>query len=153
MNRRLLRQSAFKIIFSFGFNDDSIDEILEELSEDNNIFFTLEEDTNQINLPRINKKDRDFFNGLVKGTIENIESIDDVIRKNLKSWAMERIAKVDLTILRMAIFELLYCKDTPQSVVINEAVELAKTFGGDDSGSFINGVLGRVVRENDKTGE
>ncbi|SHI92901.1 transcription antitermination factor NusB [Lutispora thermophila] len=153
MNRRLLRQSAFKFIFSFCFNNDDIDEKLENLSEDYDIFFTQEDDTDQTNLSKLNSKDRDFLNILIKGTIENLESIDEIIRKSLISWTMERIAKVDLSILRMAIFEILYYKDTPENIVINEAVELAKTFGGDDSSSFVNGVLGRVVRERVKTGE
>jgi len=152
MNRRLLRQSAFKIIFSYNFNDDDIDQILEDISEDNNLYFEQEE-SDKIQIPEINQKNKEFLSNLVKGTLENIDTIDGIIKNSLKSWTMKRIAKVDLTILRMAIYELLYSKEVPTSVVINEAVELGKTFGGDDSGSFINGVLGRVVREMNKSGE
>ena len=153
MSRRLLRQSAFKIIFSFHFNDDNIDEILKEISEEPNIFLVQEEDDEHIPLNDLNEKDKKFFYDLVRGTLENVEKIDDIIKSNLKSWTMDRIAKVDLTILRMAIYELLYSKDVPDSVAINEAIELGKIFGTDDSGSFINGVLGKVQREINKSGE
>jgi len=153
MNRRLLRQSAFKIIFSFSFNKHDIDQILEDISEENDVYFEQEEDSDGKQIPQISRKHKEFLNKLVRGTLENIESIDEVIKSSLKSWSMERIAKVDLTILRMAIYELLYAKDIPASVVINEAVELGKVFGNDDSGSFINGVLGRVVREMEESGE
>lgn len=153
MNRRLLRQSAFKIIFSYNFNDDDIDQILDDISEDSNLYFEHEEDSNERQIPEITEKNKEFLNNLVKGTIENIDTIDEIIKNSLRSWTMDRIAKVDLTILRMAIYELIYSKDVPASVVINEAVELGKMFGSDDSGSFINGVLGRVVREMNKSGE
>jgi N utilization substance protein B len=153
MNRRLLRQSAFKIIFSFSFNKHDIDQILEDISEENDVYFEQEEDSDGKQIPQISRKHKEFLNKIVRGTLENIESIDKVIKSSLKSWSMERIAKVDLTILRMAIYELLYAKDVPASVAINEAVELGKVFGNDDSGSFINGVLGRVVREMEESGE
>jgi len=153
MNRRLLRQSAFKIIFSYNFNDDDIDQILDDISEDSNLYFEHEEDSDERQIPEITEKNKEFLNNLVKGTIENIDTIDEIIKNSLRSWTMDRIAKVDLTILRMAIYELIYSKDVPASVVINEAVELGKMFGSDDSGSFINGVLGRVVREMNKSGE
>lgn len=152
MSRRLLRQSAFKIIFSFHFNDDDIEEIFKEISEEPNIFLIQEEDEH-IPFNELNEKEKKFFYDLVKGTLENVEKIDDMIKSNLKSWTMDRIAKVDLTILRMAIYELLYSEDVPYSVAINEAIELGKVFGTDDSGSFINGVLGKVQREIDKSGE
>lgn len=152
MSRRLLRQSAFKIIFSFHFNDDDIEEIFKEISEEPNIFLIQEEDEH-IPFNELNEKEKKFFYDLVKGTLENVEKIDDMIKSNLKSWTMDRIAKVDLTILRMAIYELLYSEDVPYSVAINEAIELGKVFGTDDSGSFINGVLGKVQREINKSGE
>ena len=153
MSRRLLRQSAFKIIFSFHFNDDDVEEILREISDESNIFLVQEEDGKQFPLHELNEKDKRFFYELVRGTLKNIENIDDIIKNNLKSWTMDRIAKVDLTILRMAIYELLYSEDVPHSVAINEAIELGKEFGTDESGSFINGVLGRIQREISKEGE
>ncbi|HCJ57065.1 transcription antitermination factor NusB [Lutispora sp.] len=152
MSRRLLRQSAFKIIFSFHFNDDDIEEIFKDISEEPNIFLIQEEDEH-IPFNELNERDKKFFYDLVRGTLENVEKIDYMIKSNLKSWTMDRIAKVDLTILRMAIYELLYSQDIPDSVAINEAIELGKVFGTDDSGSFINGVLGKVQREINKSGE
>lgn len=151
MSRRLFRQSAFKIIFSFHFNDDDVEEILREISEEPNIFLVQEEDGKQFPLLELSERDKRFFYELVRGTLKNIEKIDDVIKNNLKSWTMDRIAKVDLTILRMAIYELLYSEDVPHSVAINEAIELGKEFGTDESGSFINGVLGRIQRQMSNT--
>ncbi len=77
-----------------------------------------------------------------------LSSLDEVFRPLLKKgWSLERIPTVDKMILRLAIFELSYEKDVPKAVVIDEAVELAKSFSGEESGRFINGVLGRVAKE------
>ncbi|HHY77477.1 MAG TPA: transcription antitermination factor NusB [Clostridiales bacterium] len=155
MNRRFLRQSAFKILFSYNFNKDSINNYLyekNEVSEENNIFFT-HDDEDDSKLDKLSEKDKQFLYNLVKGTVDNRETIDSLISKSLKSWTLDRIAKVDLTILRMALYEMLYSKDVPVSVAINEAVELGKKFGTDDSGGFINGVLGKIAKELDKQGE
>jgi len=155
MNRRFLRQSAFKILFSYNFNKDSINNYLyekNEVSEENDIFFA-QDNEDDFKLDKLSDKDKEFLYNLVKGTIENKETIDSLINKNLKSWTLDRIAKVDLTILRMALYEILYSKDVPVSVAINEAVELGKKYGTDDSGSFINGVLGKLARDLGKQGE
>ena len=146
MNRRLIRQSAFKMLFSYNFNKDCINSYIKEAFEEDNIFFAQDEEDDS-KLGKLSDNDKEFFYNLVMGTLENTETIDSLINKSLKSWTMDRIAKVDLTILRMALYEILYSKDVPVSVAINEAVELGKKFGTDDSGSFINGVLGKVVRD------
>ncbi|NLM43071.1 MAG: transcription antitermination factor NusB [Clostridiales bacterium] len=152
MNRRLIRQSAFKMLFSYNFNKDCINSYIKEAFEEDNIFFAQDEEDDS-KLGKLSDNDKEFFYNLVMGTLENTETIDSLINKSLKSWTMDRIAKVDLTILRMALYEILYSKDVPVSVAINEAVELGKKFGTDDSGSFINGVLGKVVRDFCKQGE
>ncbi|MDR2108702.1 MAG: transcription antitermination factor NusB [Coriobacteriales bacterium] len=85
---------------------------------------------------------------LLKGVEENVADIDALIASTSEHWALERMPLVDLNILRLAIFEMLYLEDVPQSVAINEAVELAKCFGGeDDSSRFVNGVLGRIANQ------
>lgn len=86
-----------------------------------------------------------FFERLVNGTIEHIHSIDDIIRMHLENWSFERIANVDRAILRLAVYELKHEEDIPTSVVVNEAVELGKTFGSEDSNRFINGVLSKIT--------
>lgn len=90
-------------------------------------------------------KSGDFAHRLVFGTLEHRPDIDRVIAGLSKDWNINRIASVDKNIMRMALFEMLYSKDVPSSVAVNEAVELAKSYGGDDSGRFINGILGKVL--------
>jgi N utilization substance protein B len=92
---------------------------------------------------------RDFIDQLVWGVVENKEKIDAIISPAAPEWPIEQIALVDLIILRMGIYELLFAKEVPPKVAINEAVELAKAFGGQNSSKFINGVLGTVYRASD----
>lgn len=92
---------------------------------------------------------RDFIDELVWGTLKEEEKIDKIIVPAAPEWPIEQIALVDLVILRMAIFELLFMREVPPKVAINEAVELAKTFGGPNSSRFVNGVLGTVYRASD----
>ena len=151
MSRRLAREIAFKVLYSSNYAEEKdIDVIINNSLEEDNIFWVNEENSVKSLLNLVNEKERYFFTELVKGTLCNIEKIDNTIEKNLKSWKMDRIAKVYLSILRLAIYEIFYRDDIPDSVAINEAVELGKAYGTDDSGSFINGVLGRVARELDK---
>lgn len=83
---------------------------------------------------------------IVHGVVENIETIDKIIASAALEWPVEKIAKVDLTALRIAIFELYLTKDVPPKVAIDETIELAKEFGGENSGKFVNGVLGTVLK-------
>jgi len=87
---------------------------------------------------------REFAINLIKGTIEKIAEIDDIIDKYSKNWKLERLAIVDKSILRMAIYEMLNSDGTHPTIVINEAIEIAKIYGGAESGQFINGILDAV---------
>lgn len=89
----------------------------------------------------------DFVERCVKGTVNYCEQIDAIIRKKADNWSFNRIAKTDLAILRLAIYELLFCKDTPSAVVINEAIELSKLYSSVDAKRFINGILDQVSKE------
>ncbi|MGD1119298.1 MAG: transcription antitermination factor NusB [Dehalococcoidales bacterium] len=86
----------------------------------------------------------DFVRELVNGTVQNREGIDGKIHKFAPAWPVDQIATIDRNILRLAIFEILYNNKVPVKVVVNEAVELAKTFGSESSAKFVNGVLGAV---------
>lgn len=153
MSRRIAREGAFKVLYSLNYVDDNdIDNIIYESLKEDNVFWADEENSIKSLFDSVNERDKEFYAELIKGTLKNIDNIDNIIELNLKSWKMDRIAKVDLAILRLAIYELLYRDDIPDSVAINEAVELGKSYGTDDSGSFINGVLGRIVREFNKSG-
>lgn len=90
-------------------------------------------------------EDIDYANGIVDGITENRERIDEIIASAAKGWSLSRMPKVDLCVLRVAVYELLFDKKAPQKVIINEAVRIATKYGGDDSPRFINGVLGKIA--------
>ncbi len=91
----------------------------------------------------------DFVLQTFQGVVNYKEHIDDLIRDHAKNWSFQRIAKVDLAILRLALYELLFCRNTPTPVVINEAIELSKSYSSEDSKRFINGMLDRLAKERD----
>lgn len=89
---------------------------------------------------------RDFTFTLIDGTVANIEKIDEIIKEYSRNWTPERLTVIDRSILRLAIFEMLFIKDIPAVVTIDESIELGKTFGGENSGQFINGILDSVKK-------
>ena len=93
----------------------------------------------------VNSKAYAFASELVSGVISHIQEIDARIAEKSKHWSMSRMARVDLNILRLAVFELLYRPDIPKNVTMNEAIEVAKKFGADDSASFVNGILDEIA--------
>jgi len=142
MSRRIAREYAIKFLYSTGFTkDESIDEQLNE-------FFEGEKDNDEnTSTDFLRKSDRKFSEDIIHGTLGKLEPIDELIQRYSVGWSKERIAKVDLAILRLAIYEILYRDDIPDSVAINEAIELAKKYSTDESGSFINGILGKIIKE------
>lgn len=131
MNRRTAREKAVQSLFQIdvGRTDpsESITNVLEE-----------------------NEQPDTFLTELVKGTAEHVTEIDSLIEKQLKHWSMERISKVDRAILRIAVYELEFMEDIPENVTLNEAVELAKRFGGEESRRFVNGILSSIAKERRK---
>lgn len=110
----------------------------------------------QINLYWANKDKQpereviDFSNRINAGTAENLDAVDEIISKYSKNWKLSRISKIDMNILRIAVYELLFMKDVPAKVVINEAIEIAKKYGTEESGSFINGILDNISKSINK---
>lgn len=98
-------------------------------------------------------EDQEFTKKLVTGIIANLEDLNVMIRKYAPDWPIEQITNVDRNVLRIGIYELKIDAGIPPKVAINEAIELAKTFGGDASGKFVNGVLGSIYRDMEKNGE
>lgn len=90
------------------------------------------------------KEAREFAESLVEGTWSHKEELDQLIAASSDNWSLGRMPKVDISILRMAVFEFLYCPDIPPKVTLNEAIDLGKTFGSENSGSFINGILDAI---------
>ena len=129
-DKRKAREQAFIILFEKSFNSElTIDEILNIAVESEVI--------------EKNKMTAD----IVRKAEEHIDEIDGVIEKNLKGWSKQRISKVSLALLRMAVCEMKYFDKVPVSVSINEAVEICKVYGSDEDKSFVNGILGSIARE------
>ena len=89
----------------------------------------------------------EFLRRLVLGVLENLPQLDRLIEQYSENWRLDRINTIDRNILRVALFELLYCEEIPPKVTLNEAIDLGKRFGSEDSGSFINGILDRIQNE------
>ena len=129
MNRIKQRVQILLLTFEKSFHEEPLSEIIEMAEQVRD----LETD--------------EFIRSSVIGIYENIEQIDLMITEHLIGWKLNRVSKVSLAILRIAVYEMLYCEDIPISVSINEAVELAKTYCGDEDPSYINGVLGAISKK------
>ncbi len=129
MKRHESREQAFLLIFESNFKNETIEQIIENAQISRSI--------------KISSFARKVFNGVC----EHKESIDKVIEDNTIGWKKNRISKVALSVMRLAVYEMLYEDDIPKSVSINEAVELTKKYSTEDEASFINGVLGAAAKE------
>jgi len=141
MSRRTARKHAFFLIFQFEFHNEFDCERQTELYLANNENIPEEHDK-----PVISSDDLKFINTEINGTYGNLTKIDSVISENLSGWEIDRINKIDLAILRLAVYEMVFEEKIPLNVSINEAVELAKAYGTDDSYQFVNGVLASVYQ-------
>ena len=132
MNRSQIRELAFKLLYQIEIQKEISDEDMELFFENNNI---------------TSEEAKSYIKDVVKGTSTNSQEILELISNNLKkNWNLERITKVNLALLKLAIYEIKY-KDIPFKVAINEAVELAKKYGEETSPVFINGILASIVKE------
>jgi len=140
-NRHLARIIALQTLYEYDFRMGlDIDGLKTDLDEILNRNLSVYEDSLEEN---------DFTQDLVNGTRKSESKIDALIGPAAPEWPIDQIAKVDKTILRLAVYELMFSKDVPPKVAINEAVELAKSFGGENSSKFINGVLGTIYRKSE----
>ena len=132
MKRTEIREQAFRLIYSTEIQKNMEEEQRELFMQENGID---------------DKEEIEYISTIFNGVKDNSEEIEKYISENLKEkWTIDRISKIDLAILRVAIYELIYSK-LPYKVVINEAVELAKKYGDDSSKSFVNGILASVVKK------
>lgn len=130
MTRREEREHSFIVIFEKMLNNLEIDEIIDSAKE------------------TLGWEDSEFVVKTANGVFSNLESIDELIVPKLKKgWTINRLSKVTLALLRLAIYELKFNDDIPQKVAVNEAIELCKAYAGEEDASFLNGVLGAVIRE------
>lgn len=128
INRHQMRENAFILVFEKLFREESVDEILSLARDCENVL--VDENVEK----------------MFRGVSENVQEIDVLIEKNLKNWKKERISKVSLAILRLGVYEILFCDDVDNDIVASECVKLATTFAFDDDVSFINGVIGSITR-------
>ena len=131
MGRREQRESIFHLLFMTEFNPS------EEIPEQKQMYLD--------NIEELQEKDQSYIQNKFENIREKITEMDDILNQCSNGWKTSRMGKVDLSILRLAVYEILFDEEVPDKVAINEAVELAKKFGGDESPSFINGVLGKVA--------
>lgn len=134
--RRRAREIALQFLYQYDSQGETSSEHL-VIKQQIDLFWSAKDAS-------INKEVKEFATILITGSCENMDGIDRVINKYSKNWRLSRMPTIDRNILRMAIYELAYLRNIPPPVTINEAVELAKKFGTEESGSFINGILDRI---------
>ena len=133
MSRRELREQIFKMLFRIEFHEGM------EMEEQMQLFLEEEEE--------ISKEDSEYIRNKYENIVEHLEEIDASVNEKAKGWKTSRMAKVELSLIRLAVYEIQYDEDIPAGVAINEAVELAKSYGADKASGFINGILASVVKE------
>ncbi|OIJ16876.1 transcription antitermination factor NusB [Anaerobacillus alkalilacustris] len=132
MKRRLARVKAVQSLFQVDMSGTDKNEAISNVLENNE------------------KKD-EFLEQLVTGTLDHLETIDKIFSAHLQNWKIDRVGNVDRAVIRMGIFEMMFIDEIPINVSLNEAIDVAKSFGGEESGRFVNGVLSKVA-ETLKTG-
>lgn len=138
--RRKAREIALQILYSLDLYNRDVEEALELYFE----VYGIPDDTHD------GKDLRDFSSHLVRGVWEHREELDSIISSHSENWTISRMATVDRSILRMAVYEFLYCHDIPPKVTINEAIDLGKLYGTENSGAFINGILDAIYSNMEK---
>ncbi len=128
--RRRAREFALQMLYQYDIRQDS-EHLIEGFWESKDVPDDIKE----------------FANRIVEGVIKNLSTIDGKIDQSAKNWSIDRMAVVDRNILRMAAYELLFITDIPVKVTINEAIEIAKKYGEEDSSSFVNGILDRILKD------
>src|SRR5699024_7166694 len=131
MSRIIARESTMKLMYQMEVNNDFSQDLI-------NLF---------VNNNELKSDEKSYLYEVINGIKENMDIIDETIEKYSKGWNVNRIAKVDLSILRIAIYEIMFKNDMPYQVSINEAVDVSKKFSTEDSSKFINGLLGAFVKE------
>jgi transcription antitermination protein NusB len=128
MKRRTAREKALQALFQIDMSNtepnDAIEHVLEDIPQD------------------------EYLTQLVNGVVQHKDEIDEIIKKYLEKWTLDRISNVDRNLLRLAVYELLFLKEmVPANVVLDEAIEIAKVFGDDQSSRFVNGILSKIKQE------
>lgn len=136
MGRHEQREQIFRLLFQIEFHEP------EDMPRQMRLFV---EDSEEIRT----QQEADLIEARCQAVREKVPEIDKLIEENVKGWDTSRMGKVELTVLRLAVYEMRYDEDIPTGVAINEAVEIAKMYGQENSGSFVNGILGKIVKLGD----
>lgn len=147
MTRRELREHCFKMLFCADFYSkeeagEQLEQYFNEPEEDD---MTPEGISQIIHSTALEASDSDYLKKKTEAIIEKISELDEKINAVAEGWQVKRMGKVEVTILRLALYEILYDEDVPEKVAINEAVDIARKFGGDESPVFVNGILAKLV--------
>ena len=137
MKRSELREAEFLVLFRALFNATT------EMEGQTEMFFSEEGEDLRV---EVKDEDREYVKTRVMDIVDKLEEIDKMISERATGWTLDRFGKVDLTIVRLAVYEIVFDEDIPLGVSINEAVELAKKYGRDESGAFVNGVLAKFAK-------
>ncbi len=153
MNRAFLRENIFRLLYLFNFHEEQdmeeqIDRYLDKMENLEDVEELKEFRLEQIKEP-ISEEDRGFIKKRIAEISKQVEEIDAMINHVAVGWKTERMSKVDLTILRLAYFEMKQDPEIPQLVAVDQAVELAKKYGTEDSPKFVNGILAKFIEPND----
>ncbi|HEX3035908.1 MAG TPA: transcription antitermination factor NusB [Thermodesulfobacteriota bacterium] len=135
--RRRARELTLQFLYQYDTLKESSPEEVNVQETINELFWKTKEVSLQDEV-------KEFADTLIKGTCENMDGIDDIIDRYSEHWKLSRMSRIDRNILRMAVYELVYLRGIPPAVTINEAVELAKRYGTEESGAFVNGILDKV---------
>jgi transcription antitermination protein NusB len=130
MGRRASREIAMKLLYQMEIQKDDREDQLKLAFEEN----------------VLTDSDRQYISDVIEGVTKNKDNLDSIIEKYSKGWKVNRLSKVDLSILRLSTYEISFREDIPFNVSVNEAVELAKKYSSEDAGAFINGILGKVTK-------
>lgn len=133
MGRKASRELAMKLLYQLDFQKDNREEQIEEVIAEN----------------EITHKEKQYILDILDGVHNNLKSIDELIEKHSFGWKLDRLSKVDLAVIRLAIFELNFRNDIPDNVAINEAIDLAKKFSSTEAGAYVNGILGKICKLKD----
>lgn len=134
LKRKKAREEAIKLIYQVEIQKEQPQAVLDLYKQFNNV------DDNSFS----------YINNVVCGSFEKKEELNEKIIANLKGWTLERISRISYAAILLALYEISYCEDVPPSVAINEAVELTKLYDGEESASFVNGILGAIIKEDGK---
>lgn len=127
MNRTKAREYAFVLLFEYKFQPEEIETILSDFVEEFNP-----------------GQQQSYIERVVRGVVDNLEAIDEKIDAVSMDWKVERMSCVSIAVLRLAVFEILFCEDIPSVVAVNEAVSIAKKYDGEEAAPFVNGILGKI---------